>query len=441
MLNLRYIVRLIGAFFSRFKVLILISIGIGVVFFFFLKFLIPSLTESQTLRIGMTGRFTLSSLPNSILNMISDGLTKLDANGNVEPSLASTWETPDKGKTWYFTLKDNLYWQDGKKVVSSGITYQFSDLSIERPDTKTIIFKLQNPYSAFPSVVSRPTFKSGLLGTGKYRVTDISMNGSVVEELSMRNGKGERIIYKFYPTEEKTKLALELGLVDRISDIFNASPLDTWKKMKITKSSSTEEYVGIFFNTQDRHLAEKNLRQALSYAINKKALGEKRAISPISISSWAYNSQVKPYDYDPVKAKTMIDEYKKSTELTELPITLSTTAVLLDKAELIAKDWLTVGVKVNLQVISQIPSDYQAFLAIFDTPDDPDQYSMWHSTQTATNITHYQNPRIDKLLEDGRSEINVEARKKTYLDFQRFLVEDCPAAFLYYPVTFTIGRK
>lgn len=389
----------------------------------------------------MTGRFTLSSLPNSILNMISDGLTKLDANGNVEPSLASTWETPDKGKTWYFTLKDNLYWQDGKKVVSSGITYQFSDLSIERPDTKTIIFKLQNPYSAFPSVVSRPTFKSGLLGTGKYRVTDISMNGSVVEELSMRNGKGERIIYKFYPTEEKTKLALELGLVDRISDIFNASPLDTWKKMKITKSSSTEEYVGIFFNTQDRHLAEKNLRQALSYAINKKALGEKRAISPISISSWAYNSQVKPYDYDPVKAKTMIDEYKKSTELTELPITLSTTAVLLDKAELIAKDWLTVGVKVNLQVISQIPSDYQAFLAIFDTPDDPDQYSMWHSTQTATNITHYQNPRIDKLLEDGRSEINVEARKKTYLDFQRFLVEDCPAAFLYYPVTFTIGRK
>jgi len=419
----------------------LISIGIGVVFFFFLKFLIPSLTESQTLRIGMTGRFTLSSLPNSILNMISDGLTKLDANGNVEPSLASTWETPDKGKTWYFTLKDNLYWQDGKKVVSSGITYQFSDLSIERPDTKTIIFKLQNPYSAFPSVVSRPTFKSGLLGTGKYRVTDISMNGSVVEELSMRNGKGERIIYKFYPTEEKTKLALELGLVDRISDIFNASPLDTWKKMKITKSSSTEEYVGIFFNTQDRHLAEKNLRQALSYAINKKALGEKRAISPISISSWAYNSQVKPYDYDPVKAKTMIDEYKKSTELTELPITLSTTAVLLDKAELIAKDWLTVGVKVNLQVISQIPSDYQAFLAIFDTPDDPDQYSMWHSTQTATNITHYQNPRIDKLLEDGRSEINVEARKKTYLDFQRFLVEDCPAAFLYYPVTFTIGRK
>jgi peptide/nickel transport system substrate-binding protein len=94
-----------------------------------------------------------------------------------------------------------------------------------------------------------------------------------------------------------------------------------------------------------------------------------------------------------------------------------------------------------LQVISQIPSDYQAFLAIFDIPDDPDQYSMWHSTQTATNITHYQNPRIDKLLEDGRSEINIDARKKIYFDFQRFLVEDSPAAFLYYPTTYSIGRK
>lgn len=430
-----------GAFFSRFKVLIFISIGIGVAFFFLLRYLIPSLTESRTLRIGMTGRFTLSSLPNPILNMISDGLTKLDANGNVEPSLAATWETPDKGKTWYFTLKDNKYWQDGKKVVSSGIAYQFSDLSIERPDAKTIIFKLQNPYSAFPSVVSRPTFKSGLLGTGAFRVTDISMNGSVVEKLSMRTENGERIVYKFYPTEEKTKLALELGLVDRISDIFNPSPLDTWKRMKITENSSTEEYVGIFFNTQDQHLAEKNLRQALSYAINKNILGGKRAISPISFSSWAYNSQVKPYDYDPVKAKAMIDDYKASAKIVTLSVDLSTTAVLLDKAEIIAKDWQAAGVSVNIKVISQVPSDFQAFLAIFDTPDDPDQYSMWHSTQTATNITHYQNPRIDKLLEDGRSEINVEARKKIYLDFQRFLVEDCPAAFLYYPTTFTIGRK
>jgi peptide/nickel transport system substrate-binding protein len=441
MINLRYIFRLIGAFIGRFRVLILISIGVGIAFFFILRFFLPLLIESQSLRIGITGRYTLSTLPNAILDMVGDGLTKLDANGNVEPNLASSWETSDKGKTWTFTLKDNLYWQDGKKVVSSGISYQFSDVTIERPDTKTITFKLQNPYSAFPTVVSRPAFKSGLLGTGEYRVTGISLNGSVVEELSMKNKNAGIVIYKFYPTEEKTKLALELGQVDRIQDILEPSPLDSWNKMKITEKSNTGQYVGVFYNIQDKLLAEKNIRQALSYAIDKDTLSGKRAISPISIDSWAYNPQVKPYDYDPVKAKTMIDDYKKSAKLTDISVNLSTTPILLNSAEKIAKNWQAAGVNVNLQVISQVPSDYQAFLAIFDIPDDPDQYSMWHSTQTATNITHYQNPRIDKLLEDGRSEINIDARKKIYFDFQRFLVEDSPAAFLFYPTTYTIGRK
>ena len=51
-------------------------------------------------------------------------------------------------------------------------------------------------------------------------------------------------------------------------------------------------------------------------------------------------------------------------------------------------------------------------VVIFDIPEDPDQYSIWHSTQDATNITHYESPRIDKLLEDGRSEIDTESRRK-----------------------------
>jgi peptide/nickel transport system substrate-binding protein len=137
----------------------------------------------------------------------------------------------------------------------------------------------------------------------------------------------------------------------------------------------------------------------------------------------------------------MINDYKSTNKLTDLTIVLATPPLLLNKAEIIAKDWQAVGVSANLQVVSTIPNDYQAFLAIFDIPDDPDQYPVWHSTQTSTNITHYQNPRIDKLLEDGRSEINLESRKAIYLDFQRFLVEDSPATFLYYPTTYIVSRK
>lgn len=442
MLNLRYIVRLVSAFFSRFRALILIGIGVGVATFFILRYLLPLVSGKSTERIGVSGRYNTSNLPVSILELIGDGLTKLDKSGNVEPNLAKSWETPDKGKTWIFVLKDGLNWQDGKKVTSQTISYQFSDVTVEHPDDSTVVFKLQNPYSAFPAVVSRPTFKKGLLGTGEWAVKNITLSGSNVEQMTIQNkNNGLKKIYKFYPTEDRTKLAFELGEVDFVKEILNPSPLDTWKRVKLEKVANNGEYVAVFFNTQDKLLSEKNIRQALTYAIDKSTLGGSRAISPISIDSWAYNSQVKPYSYDPEKAKSMVSDYKDESKLETLEINLSAPPLLLPQAEKIAQYWRSAGFTVNLQVTAGVPVEYQAFLAIFDIPDDPDQYSIWHSTQTSTNLTHYQNPRIDKLLEDGRSEINLEDRRRIYLDFQRYLVEDSPAAFLYYPVTYTIGRR
>jgi len=441
MLNLRYIFRLILAFFSRFKALFFISAIIGVVFFFLLKYFVPLVFQKYTIRIGVTGRYSISNLPISILNKIGNGLTKLDTEGNVEPDLASTWETPDKGKTWIFTLKEGVVWQDGKKVTSQDILYQFSDVVVERPNPKTIIFKLQTSYSAFPYIVSRPVFKSGLLGTGEYKVNKISLNGSVINKLEIQNKNNISYVYKFYPTEEKTKLSFELGQVDQIGDIFNPEPFNSWSRIKLSPSVDTLRYVAVFFNTQDKLLADKSVRQALSYAINKANFMGERAIGPISANSWAYNPQIKPYNFDQAKAKSMINDFKTASKINEITINLMTTPVLLKQAESIQKDWSAVGVIVNLQVITQIPSEYQAFLAISDTNSDPDQYSVWHSTQSTTNITHYQDPRIDKLLEDGRSEINQTIRRKIYLDFQRFLIEDSPAAFLYYPTTYTIARK
>ena len=440
MLNLRYIFRLVKAFVSRFKILILAGIVFGILISLLFKFVVPSINMGNRERIGRTGRYLPSNLPIGILSMIGDGLTKIDEDGSVVPNLASSWETTDKGKTWIFTLDKNLLWQDGKKVKSSDISYQFSDVSTEHPDDQTIIFKLENAYSAFPSVVSKPVFKSGLLGTGEWKVSKISLKGSIVEQLTLESAEKGKIIYKFYPTEERTKLAFELGQVDKLEEIFNVSPFDDWPKAKIESYTNSGQYAAVFFNTQDQHLSEKNLRQALSYAINKEALSQNRAISPISKDSWVYNSQVKTYEFDSKKAKEIIDEYKDAAKITNLQITLSTPSLLLNQAEKIASDWRNVGIDAVVQVVPTLPIEYQSYLAIYDIPEDPDQYSTWHSTQTSTNITRYQNVRIDKLLEDGRTELDLESRKKIYLDFQRFLVEDSPAAFLYYPTTFSVVR-
>lgn len=430
MRSFRYTIRLIQAFFKKFKAIILIGSFFGILFFILLFIFMPLLTSTDE-RIGLVGRFTPNNLPNEILESISGGLTKVDETGTAIPNIAKSWETSDGGKTWIFILNDNLVWQDGKKITSDDISYEFSDAKIEKPDQNTIKFTLDSNFSAFPIIVSKPLFKKGFLGTGEWKVKKISLTENIVQRITITDNNRGKKTYKFYPTEERLRLAFKLGEVDIIKNLQDPKPFDTWITVRIEKEVANNNFVGIFINTEDAKLSEKTVRQALNYAIDKSVFDGTRAIGPISANSWGYNPQVKQYLQDLEKAK----------EASDLQIKISTLPNLLLTAEKIAKDWNSVGIKTEIEVVSSIPDSFDVFLATVDIPKDPDQYSLWHSTQTATNISNYKNARNDKLLEDGRTQLDQETRKKIYLDFQKFLVEDVPAIFLYHPTLYTVTRK
>ncbi len=445
MRKIRYSLRLVLAFLSRFKGLILIGFVLGILLFVLFRFIDPIFFGRSTQKIGISGRYHAETLPRNILEQIGDGLTTVDDTGTAIPALAEFWETPDKGKTWIFTLKDDIYWQDGEEVASESIVYDFADVEIEYPDEKTIIFKLKEPFIPFPVVVSRPTFRRGLLGTGQYRVDKVSVTGSFIQSLALSENSQSgflsfpnKIIYKFYPTEESLKIAFKLGEVDKLEGVLNPSPFTSWGSAEVVSEPNRNQGITIFFNNEDKLLGEKSLRQALIYAIDKTS--GLRSISPNSPDSWAFNPQVKKYPYDVERARELIEELPE--ELREdLSINLVSTPTQLLYAEEIANYWNEVGIETTVQVSSVIPNEFQAYITIYDIPIDPDQYNLWHSTQFTTNISKYRNDRIDKLLEDGRLELVVDDRRKIYLDFQRFLVEDSPAAFLYHPETYTIIRS
>jgi peptide/nickel transport system substrate-binding protein len=109
-------------------------------------------------------------------------------------------------------------------------------------------------------------------------------------------------------------------------------------------------------------------------------------------------------------------------------------------AKEISKYWKEIGIKTKIEVVAGVPSDFQIFLGELPVLKDPDQYTVWHTGQDS-NITNYKNLRIDKLLEDGRQTYAFEERKKIYEDFQKYLIDDMPAAFLFYPYTYTLVRK
>jgi len=430
LLSTRYIFRLIQAFIIKFKAIIVISVGIGILFFIIFIFFIPNFT-STTIRIGIVGRFTTNNLPDKITNQISKGLTRVETDGSVVPDISTSWETTDEGKTWTFKIMENVKWQDDKKLIASDINYEFSDATIEVLSDNELKFNLQSNFSAFPIILSRPIFKKGLLGLGDYKVKNISLVGGIVQKLTIKNKQNEKIIYKFYPTEERIKLALKLGEVDTIEGLQDVGEFNNWKTLHLTKEVSYENFVALFFNTNNEKFRDKSIRQALAYALDKEILNEIRAFGPISPHSWSYNPQVKKYLIDTEKAK----------DAKGMLIKISTLPNLLETAEKISKQWKEVGVNTEIEVTPDIPQNFEVFLATVDTPKDPDQYSLWHSTQEGTNISRYKNARIDKLLEDGRTELDLEIRKKIYLDFQRFIVEDVPAIFLYHPIFYTVSRK
>lgn len=438
MRSIRFTIRFLTAFISRFKWIIALSLFVGITLFFAIRFLQPLIQENKNDRIGIVGRYSNTvSLPNEILEMVSMGLTKVNDKDEVEPAIANSWSTPDSGKTWIFKLKNNIYWQDGKLLTADSLNYDFSDAQFKVVNKSTVSFTLQNPFSPFPVIVSKPIFKKGLLGVGSWKVSTATLVGGYIQQLVLTNNNNEKKIYKFYPSEERAKLAYKLGQVDSLQDIYDPNPLQNWNNVKVSKEVNQNNFVAIFFNTSDPSLSNKSVRQALAYAIDKSNFDGPRAISPISPTSWAFNPQVKEYNYDSERAKELL----KDTPQNSITLKISTIPMLLGVAEKIVDNWKAVGINASVQVYTTIPQDNQVLLAIFQIPQDPDQYALWHSTQESTNITHYKSPRIDKLLEDGRVELDPTVRKQIYLDFQRFLIEDSPAIFLYNPISYTLSRK
>jgi len=428
------------SFLTRHNKIIVRTTGIVLsLIFIFLLFSKYIPTFKTTTRLGRVGKYTIETFPVDIQLKISSGLVGVEGSGTILPKLAKSWEVQDAGKTYVFTLDNTLSWHDGSRLTPDDITYNFKDVEIGRGDN-TITYRLKEPFSPFFSAVARPILKKNKLGTGEFRMVKSVISSGVLQSLTLES-ETKRLVYKFYPTETSSLTAYKLGEVDQLeglSFISDSLSQDTTNILTESNSSTNQQSV-LFFNNNDAVLTSKSARQALSYAIQDKTFGKERSISPIDKSSWAYNSLVKTYDYDPEKAKSLFaqDIQDPASQTLELKTMLQ----YLDIAESIATSWReTLGVKVDVKVVSSITSDYQILLTDFTSPIDPDQYTIWHSTQ-ATNFTHFSNLKIDKLLEDGRRTSDQKLRKEIYQDFQRFLLEDCPAVFLFKSSTYSLSRK
>ncbi len=449
----RLIFWLLRAYIKRWGKIIALVLLIAVVFLLlvflnrrFIKTLIP-VTNTET--IGVAGDFPEDDFPNNlpeeVLTKTSRGLTKVLPNGQVAPDIAKKWEIRDDGKTYIFYLNEGLEFTNGKKLDSGVVNYNFNDAKIEKPAKSVIIFKLKDKYSPFlVTVANRKVFDKNLTGVSSYKIKDIKTKDGFVKSIELLSKEDKKkIIYYFYPTQAALKDAYVLGDVEKIIDINNLNynekiNFDNFKNTQVSKQINKNKIATVFLNNSDPVLSDKKVRKALAYSLPDKFLEGERAHSPYRKDHWAHSAN-ELYKYDLEAAKKQLEDSDASSGA-KIKIKLKTLRPYRMVAEDLAKSWGKIGIKTEVEVVDGIPQDYQAFLGELPVLKDPDQYTLWHTGQPS-NITNYKSLRIDKLLEDGRRTSDIKERKLIYADFQKYLMDDVPAIFLYFPYTYTLARK
>ncbi len=245
-----------------------------------------------------------------LVALIYSGLMRKNTDGTLTPDLATSYTVSKDGLTYVFTLKNNIYFQDGKPVTADDVIFtvnEAKDPTIQSPeeinwsgvtatkiDNKTIQFTLKQPYASFldnttlgimpahvwsNSPIELNNANISPIGSGPYMVKSFNKESSGVidsYELTSFNkfALGEPYIKTmnlyFYSSEDDLISALEDGTVDQISSItpLNADILK--ERNYEIESSVLPRVFGLFFNQNQNILfTDKVVTNAINQAIDK----------------------------------------------------------------------------------------------------------------------------------------------------------------------------
>ena len=207
---------------------------------------------------------------------------------------------------------------------------------VEAPDAQTVVFTLKEPYAPFLSNLAYPTglivspeavkkhgkdFGRNPSGTGAFKFAEWESNAKVVIEANPDywDGAPKLQAVVFRPiTDANTRVAEMLsGGVDVMVEI----PPDNVATFANDTNFTVLEQAGphlwfLILNTKEGPFADRRVRQAINYAIDKKALVENVLQGTAVIASgptppafaWAYNESLQPYPHDIEKAKTLLKD-------------------------------------------------------------------------------------------------------------------------------------
>jgi peptide/nickel transport system substrate-binding protein len=431
-----------------------------------------------------------------IFDFTCPGLVNFTEGFDYIPDLAEKWETPDD-RTIVFTLRPNLRFQDGRPLTSADVKWTYDSLMaeafsspkkagyaaverIDAPDPRTVIFRLKEPNGGIfanlnlgivPANADTNVFKTQPVCAGPYKVVEFRTDDRVVMEANPNWYGGTanipRVVARIIPDATTRVLELRRGSVNfQINNI----PVDTVKGFEdnndfkvIKEPGATYQYLA--FNLKDPILRKREVRQAIAHAIDRERIVRDSLLGYGQVTDtlfpqghWARADNVQTYAYDPNRARQLLDQAGHRDPDGDGPRTrfslafkTSTDVEANQRAQIIQQMLRQVGIDVQIQsnefgtFYEDIgKGNFQLFSLSRGGVPDPDFYQViFHSSSMppeGQNRGYYSNPRVDQLIEQGRSTFDRQKRKAIYDEIQRILAEDLPYLSLYHQTNIAVMR-
>ncbi|MBN1486807.1 MAG: hypothetical protein JW981_04145 [Anaerolineae bacterium] len=450
-----------------------------------------------------------------VVALTFSGLTQMTMYGDVEPDLAQGWEVDSRGMTYTFRLRNDALWHDGVYVTADDVLFTVAliqdpdypgpqdiaslwrSVRVEKIDSYTVRFSLQEPYAAFldyttlgllPAHVLEgiraadlPTldFNRAPVGTGPFRLVDVTTAEGQITSVTLKRFERyygelsylENIVLRFYPTPRAAFDVYLDGSVEGISRIPSDLLSEAWKQESLVlHSAPTSEMTMIYLNelmTDTLPFGNSSVRQALLYGLDRQALIDNVLMgqgivpeTPLLPGTWAYDTAgVNRYPYDPDRAMIELSEagWVRSSiteplrnvagQVMAFDLIAANESRDLAMANYVAELWGDLGISVTVKGVPPLAlsgalesRSYEALLTHLVIPGDPDPYPLWHDTQAfvGQNYTGFRHRRISEILEQARMTADRQERKVLYREFQQLFMEEVPALPLYVPV-YTYG--
>jgi len=441
-----------------------------------------------------------------VTELVFNGLVGINEKQEIVPELTERWEVSKDGRTYTFFLKKNVIWnaregQEPKPFTADDVVftynimmnprtitplkvrYEFID-TVEKLDPYAVRFTLKRPIlnalakfsfkiipkhgPANPLYLTREDpFVQNPIGTGPYILKNITADREII--LSPNDGyfKGRPHIDKFIakPFADQNIMTQAL-MFNAIDMIVLVNPRDIPEvqgdKRFILQPYNALSYSFFGYNIRNPLLADKRVRQAFTYAVNRQEMldsffnSQGTIISgPFAPGSWAYNLEVQPIPFNPEKAKSMLKDAgftpgadgfmqkdgKKLSLVLKVPIEKESEAV--KRVVLAFKNYLK-NIGVDIQVAFKewqawkedvfLEHDFDIVFASWVFDDSADISSLFHSGEIGpwkNNFIGYSSPEVDGLINESKLTLDHEKRRTINRRLHAMLAEENPYTFLW----------